>query len=182
MSKDLKGYTHRNYPREAVHFSTSGDCYELVYAYEYDEDGCKVLRPSERHNFNIDIQRDAPLTDINTIIQRASVDPEVLNQVHGFYADVTEMPTTLAEVFNRSEQAQNVFNRMPADFKEMFNNNFVQFWSEFGTENFNTKMNDFNAKSNEVGIKYKGVYYTPEQLDALLLTPHKNEKVGGSNE
>lgn len=182
MSKELKGFTHRNYPRETIFYSESGDVYDDIYSYEYDENGDKKLKPSEKHNFNIDIQMDAPLTDINCIVQRASVDPAVLNQVHGFYADTTEMPTTLAEVFQRSEDAQRVFNGMPADFREMFNNNFTQFWSEVGTDSFANKLNDFEKKSNEVGIKYKGVYYTPEQLDALLLTPHNNVKVGNNDE
>lgn len=71
-------------------------------------------------------------TDIHNIMARIQAgDINLLNAKKGFFADVTEMPKTYAEMLDLIEKGKYFFNRLPAEIKEQYNNDFNQFFADF---------------------------------------------------
>ena len=73
-------------------------------------------------------------------------DESAINVRSGEYIDVTEMPKTLAEVFDRSVQAQQLFDKLPVDLKEMFNNSPTEFFAAYGSKEFDDKVEKYNDR------------------------------------
>ena len=70
----------------------------------------------------------ADSVDINNIIERAmNGEPELLEQRKGYYGDFSEYPKTYAEMLDRVIQAQNIFEKLPLEVKNRFNNDPIQF-------------------------------------------------------
>lgn len=57
--------------------------------------------------------------------------------MRGVYGDFRNMPSTYAEMVSRLNECRAVFEALPVDIKEQFDNNPDVFWSEYGTERFN---------------------------------------------
>lgn len=71
-------------------------------------------------------------TEIYNIIQRIQAgDVSLLNKKNGFYGDVTEMPKTYAEMLDLMHRGEEFFNKLPANVKEEYNNDFNQFFADF---------------------------------------------------
>lgn len=65
---------------------------------------------------------------IENIVARAmNGEPELLDQRKGFYGDFTDYPKTYAEMLDRVIQAQNIFENLPLEIRNRFNNDPVQF-------------------------------------------------------
>lgn len=131
-----------------VFYSETGSPYLDEYEYEVNKAGEKKLVKTDR---KIDvferIQADFPSTDINVLMKRFALgDTSAINVKEGMYFDATQMPTTYAELFNRAEQAKQYFEKLPADFKEMFNNSYEQFFTEFETKGFQEKLDKYNDR------------------------------------
>ena len=73
---------------------------------------------------------------------------EALDIRPGFYADVTDMPKTYAELFQRYEDSKRFFDELPSDLKEMFNNSYTEFWSEMDSseKSFMEKIKKYNER------------------------------------
>lgn len=70
----------------------------------------------------------ADSVDIEKIVARAmNGEPELLDQRKGFYGDFTEYPKTYAEMLDRVIQAQNIFEKLPLEVRNRFNNDPAQF-------------------------------------------------------
>ena len=132
----------------AKYISKAGNPFLEEYEYKINEKGEKKLVKTDRKtNVHERIQADYDSTDINKLMLRFSLgDESAINVREGQYLDVTEMPTTLAEVFDRALQAEQLFVELPTDLKEMFNNSATEFFSSFGTKEFNDKINDYNDR------------------------------------
>lgn len=133
------------------YISESGSKLIAKYALKVDEKtGYEYLAPTgEYENVYDRIQADYPSTDINILMERFALgDTEAINIKPGFYADVTDMPKTYAEMFQRAEDARMFFEELPADLKEMFNNSYTEFWSEMDSSEkaFNEKIEKYNAR------------------------------------
>lgn len=71
-------------------------------------------------------------TEIYNIMARIQAgDISLLNQKQGFYGDVTEMPKTYAEMLDLIHRGEEFFNKLPADVKAEYNNDFNQFFANF---------------------------------------------------
>lgn len=71
-------------------------------------------------------------TDINNILVRISNgEIGLLNQKNGFYGDFTEFPKTYAEMLDLMHRGEEFFNKLPAETKEKYNNDFNQFFANF---------------------------------------------------
>ena len=78
----------------------------------------------------IDAQREA--SDINNILARISNgEIGLLKQKNGFYGDFTEFPKTYAEMLDLMHRGEEFFNKLPAETKEKYNNDFNQFFANF---------------------------------------------------
>lgn len=127
-------------PRERV-FSNVGSKERIQYAGHYDEKGRVVLEEVGRVNLYDEIQSHADSCDIHTIMRRyANGDYDALSQKQGFYADVTEFPSTYAEALNRINDMEGKFMSLPLDLRKKFNNSFSEFLSSSGESDFLEKL------------------------------------------
>lgn len=121
------------------------------YALKVDEKtGYEYVAPTGEYiNVYDKIQADYPSTDINLLMERFALgETDVIHVKEGFYADVTDMPKTYAELFQRAQDAHRYFDELPTDLKEMFNNSYTEFWSEMDsdTKSFNKKIEEYNKR------------------------------------
>ena len=131
--------------------SESGSKYLDQYEYDFDDKGevkrTTLHKTDKPINVYARIQADYESCDINAIMRRFALgDSSVLDVKSGFYADVTKMPKTLAEVFARNVEAQRVFDHLPADVKELFDNSYEEFWTEYGSDEFLDKIDQYNDR------------------------------------
>ena len=91
------------------------------------------------------IQSHADSVDITKILERCAMiqDYSMLNRMPAQFMDVSDMPKTLAEAYANVQDAKNFFDRMPVNIKEKYENNFVQFIADIGTERFKNNVSDF---------------------------------------
>ncbi len=116
--------------------------------YTADEDGYPV--ESGIVNIYDEIQSHRESVELSTLLQRyAQGDVTALNQIEGVYADVVDMPSTYAELFNRVRDAENSFNALPEDVRVLFDNSPVSFWQSIGTPEFATKISELEAKAKK---------------------------------
>lgn len=116
--------------------------------YTANEDGFPV--ESGTVNIYDEIQSHRESVELSTLLQRyAQGDVTALNQIEGVYADVVDMPSTYAELFNRVRDAENSFNALPDDVRALFDNSPVSFWQSIGTPEFASKIGKLDAKAKE---------------------------------
>ena len=122
--------------------SETGTKYLDEYEYRVDKEGVKKLvKTDKKTNVYDRIQADYDSTDINKLMLRFSLgDTSAINVRSGQFIDVTQMPTTLAEMFDKAVQAEQLFNELPTDLKEMFNNSATEFFAQFDSKSFNEKI------------------------------------------
>lgn len=112
--------------------SVTGSRYKTEYSAKFDENGVLVLEEVGKTDLYEYIQSFAESCDINTIMARYNAgDTDVLQRVQGFYFDVADMPDNMPEILNKLNHAENEFNKMPADFKEKYGNDFARFICTF---------------------------------------------------
>ena len=128
--------------------SITGTPYLEEYEYKIDDKGIKKLvKTDKKTDVHARIQADADSCDINKLMLRFTLgDESAINVRSGEYIDVTEMPKTLAEVFDRSVQAQQLFDKLPVDLKEMFNNSPTEFFAAYGSKEFDDKVEKYNDR------------------------------------
>lgn len=131
--------------------SEPGSKYLDQYAYDFDEKG--EVKSSSLHktdkplNVFEKIQADYPSTDINLLMKKFALgDSSAINVTEGVYADVTKMPTTFAELFNRVNKCNELFDTLPPDVKALFNNSVEEFWFEYGSDDFLKKIDEYNDR------------------------------------
>lgn len=108
--------------------------YGLVTA----EDGSTVVDVVGEKNLDAIIQSNKDTGNVALLVAKFNAgDEEALNRVRGVYGDFRNMPTTYAEMVSRLNECRTVFESLPVDIKEQFDNNPDVFWSEYGTERFN---------------------------------------------
>lgn len=112
--------------------SISGSRYKTEYSAKYDENGVLVLEEVGKTDLYEYIQSFAESCDINMIMARYQAgDTDVLQRVQGFYFDVSNVPDNMPELLNKLNHAETEFNKMPADFKELYGNDFARFICTF---------------------------------------------------
>lgn len=107
----------------------------------YDDKGVLDLKEAGKVNQYLEIQSHADSVDINLLLARYRAgEKDVLNQVQGFYSDVTGMPKTYAGMLNTLIAGENAFMKLPVDIRQKFNHSFTQFMAEFGSDSWNEKL------------------------------------------
>lgn len=122
--------------KNKVYASNAGVPTLDVYEYQVDKTGIKRLVKTDRkENVYDKIQADYDSTDINKLMLRFSLgETDVINQADVFYGDVTKMPTTYAELFDRVEECKRVFDSLPADLKAEFGSSYEVFFTELNSD------------------------------------------------
>lgn len=128
------------------------------------KDKAETLEVIGTSNLYESIQSHADSVDIHKILERCAMidDYSILNKMPAQFMDVTEMPHSLAEAHAMIVDAQNMFDRMPIEIKEKYDNNFVEFISSLGTKKFDAIAGEYldslkskEVKPNEVKVEEK---------------------------
>lgn len=133
------------YERREV-ISQPGDPVKIQYAGEYDKNKNLVVVPKGKINLRSYINSFADSVDIHVLLARfQNGDKEALLQRAGAYIDISALPTNINEFIELSRNAENLFNTLPVEVKEKFNNNVVEFISTVGDPDWIKKMSTSQA-------------------------------------
>lgn len=125
------------YEHDLSPYSEVGSRFVTTYVPVYDDKGIWHLEESGKRNLYEEIQCDKDSCDINLIVKRfASGETDVLSAKQGVFADLTEMPTSLADALNKMASAEVTFAQLPLDVKGKFNNSFTEFLASVGSDHF----------------------------------------------
>lgn len=106
------------------------ECPKIVptYGKVIDDDGKVKVVETGKTNLYEKIQASKEDTLIYNILDRFKAgDVTALQKNQGYYADLTEMPKTLAEAQQSLITAENYFNSLPLDVRKEFNHSFSEF-------------------------------------------------------
>lgn len=121
-----------------VFVSNPGSKIVADYGLITSDDGVTSVGVIGEKNLDAIIQSNKDSGNVALLVAKYNAgDDEALNQVKGVYGDFRNMPTTYAEMVSRLNECRAVFEALPVDIKEQFDNNPDVFWSEYGTERFN---------------------------------------------
>lgn len=113
-----------NGPRKAQH----GTKVKKNFTGVYDKAGHLEIVENGTVNTYEEIQSHAKSVDIHTIMRRyAAGEMDVLSRVQGFYADVSNLPTSYADVLNAVNRGHALFDGLPAATRAKFGHNFDEF-------------------------------------------------------
>lgn len=116
-------------------YSESGSNIEILYTPHVNEDGSIDLIESGKKDIQEEIQSYLESCDINVIISRVlNGESELLNQRKAMYGDFTNMPKTYAEMLQLQINSKQLFDALPIDVKEKFDNDVNKFFASAGTE------------------------------------------------
>lgn len=143
--------------------SNPGSPYLDQYEYEVDKKGVRSLvKTGEKKDVYSAIQADYPSTDINLLMKRFALgDASAINVREGIYADVTKMPSTYAELFDKAEDCSEYFDALPAELKQMFDNSYTQFFTELDSDQ--KSFNDKIQKYNDQFVDHSYDYIEPDE-------------------
>lgn len=99
--------------------------------------------------------------DIHKILERYRAgDTDALNRVTGMYLDTVNMPKTIGELFDAVSNAQQVFDSMPIEIRNKYNNNPAAFYKAYGDKDFDVFMNDYvsSFKTVEDPVNTSGAF------------------------
>lgn len=118
----------------------------------YDDDGKRKLVPNGKHSMFDEIQSYRENCDLKIILKRyvQTGDDALLQRRQSFYADVTDIPKTYADVLRVANAAQEMFDVLPKDKKEAFNNNVDEFLAAFGSKKYEEIMNPYTEGGNPI--------------------------------
>lgn len=124
--------------REHKHFySNVGSPIKPIYGLEVDKFGVTQLVEKGQENLYDYIQSHADSVDIHKILERfQNGDVDALNKYQGYYGDITEMPTTFADILNTVTKAEDLFNSLPVETREKFDFSCGKFIAALGSEAF----------------------------------------------
>lgn len=109
-------------------YALPGEREKILYAASYDANGHMELKVAGRENLYQFIQSHKDSCDIHVILARfAAGDVSALSRRQMFYADITEFPTTYADVINTMHGAQEYFTRLPVEVRAQFGHDFNRF-------------------------------------------------------
>ncbi len=121
-----------------VFVSNPGSKIVADYGLVTTDDGVTTVGVVGEKNLDAIIQSNKDTGNVALLVAKYSAgDTEALNRVRGVYGDFRNMPTTYAEMVSRLNECRAVFEALPVDIKEQFDNNPDVFWTEYGSERFN---------------------------------------------
>lgn len=131
-------------------FSPTGNGYETTYKPVIDDDGnCDVVVDT-KVNFYQMIQEHRAGTDLKTMIARYEHgDINALNRTQGMFADLTTAPTSLIDFYNRINDADTVFHRLPIEVQNEFDNNSMKFWQQIDSGRVLEVLTKYNHGKSE---------------------------------
>lgn len=105
-----------------------GDPDKILYSPSFDSAGHMELKEVGKESLYDYIQSHKDSCDINVILARfAAGDTTALAKRQMFYADLTDFPTTYADVVNTMHGAEDYFTHLPVEVRAKFGHDFNRF-------------------------------------------------------
>lgn len=131
-------YSWANPPESKT--SVAGSKTKPIYTVRLTPEGRKELVKTGETNVYEAIQAEYEQTKIENILNRAQYDPSVLQKTVGTYADVSNMPTTLAAAQQMVIAGEREFAGLPVEIREKFENNPGIYFAQYGTQEWADKL------------------------------------------
>lgn len=129
------------YSDRTLVYQEPGNPIKQVYSPRYNDDGVLDLVVTGQENLYDYIQSHKESTDIHVLLTRfANGEEDILSRMQGFYADVSDMPKTYAEVLNAVIVGEETFARLPVEVKQRFDNSFAVWLSSMDSPDFAQRM------------------------------------------
>lgn len=147
-----KLFDHKKPPK-----TVAGERYKIEYKLELDEHGVEHLVECGKTDMQEFIQSHADSVDLNLMIQRYTMgDTDALERMQGFYADVSGMPVSMAEMLNVHNKGKMLFETLPQEIREVYGNNYVSFlanpklYEDMKAQRLKENVADKNTEEEEV--------------------------------
>lgn len=143
--------------------SEVGSAIAPVRAGEIKNNKLVVVDKAEKDLYSY-INSHSDSVNIHVLLNRfKNGDTEALMQRAGAYIDISAMPANINEFMELARNAENLFNELPIEVKESFNNNVLEFISTVGDDSWKEKMSkspaeiyqDINTENKEVAKAHK---------------------------
>ena len=129
MPKFPSAYDHKTGVELSL-YTSAGERYQKTYIESLSETGQPILKESGSVDLYELHQTGRELCDLKTLIMRYQRgDLDALNVRDGFYADITELPTTPQDVARLAVEARSLFMRQSASDRAEYGNS-VNKWLE----------------------------------------------------
>lgn len=123
------------YDKRQRYFADPGSKTYFTYRLTYDDNGKEILIPDKEISMYDEIQSHADSVDIHVLIDRYERgDLEALTSREGQYADIIDMPKTLAELYQRTKDTEYYFNGLPLETREKYNFSASEFLASYAKE------------------------------------------------
>lgn len=133
-----------------------GDKYNIVYTPKVKDDGTIELVESGKDDIQEMIDSWREHTDMSWIIARLKEgDMSVLNRSPGYYIDTTKMPQTYAEALQLIIDSQRKFYELPLDVRNKFDNDYMQWFAQAGSDDWVSRMDPVLPHENVVDQEVK---------------------------
>lgn len=135
------------------HFTEAGSPIKDEFAIRIIDGEEKLVKVGESSLYDY-IQSHADSVDIHKILERCRLldDYSSLYRMPAEFMDVTMMPKNLAEAFAMTKDAENYFDMLPIDIKKAYDNNFLKFIQDIGSDNFNKNVSEFLDSIKEKAV------------------------------
>jgi len=121
-------------------FTNPGSPFKEEFHGKVMEDGTIMLVSDGIINTDSIIESYAPETDINNIITRVMAgELDLLEQKKGVYIDTIGMPKTYAQVLQAVIDGQNMFNALPLEIRQRFDNDFNKWFAQMDDKDWMIK-------------------------------------------
>lgn len=125
-------------------FTCSGSKERKIYQPRFTDSGSRVLVCVGKESLHDYIQSFHDITDINTILKRFTLgDTSALNCNRGFYGNVVGAPSTLSEFLNAQIVSNRLFDKLPSDVRQAFDNDVNKFFMTYGSSEWMDCMSKF---------------------------------------
>lgn len=132
--------------------SCSGDPKVIKYSSKADANGHLDVYPDgvdyDMQEY-IDSWKDS--VDINLLVARFQRGEEnALDRIRGTYGDFMDMPKDLADYYNRMEKGREFFMTLDPELREMFNQNPLEFFAQYGSTDWLEKIKKFDENHQPI--------------------------------
>lgn len=165
MSQQIKERFRTPYGERSRSHIPAGTFTEKTYGYKVDSYGRKILSCTGERDSYQEIQASLEETKIENILARALAGDNSVFRPDGIYADVADMPKNLIEARESIVKLENLWQSVPTEIKNKYNNNVEEF---------------IGASGSEQWLKDMGLIGKNDQIEAAteLKTPDKVSTLG----
>lgn len=116
------------YSKKESIVSNPGSCMKTEYMLSVDEKGYETLKVTGETDVQKMIDSYKDMVDLDIVLERLNNgDESALEQVEGFYADVTGIPNNLQDVMNLNLNGKMLFDSLPPEYRNIYGDNYQSF-------------------------------------------------------